>query len=373
MLDKSAVVIRRLTLSDEPYFAAGLELLNSTQGRDLCGPQFFHNHVSDPLSYVVGAFYNYKLIGVGTAKIIDNVDYYLPFDAHLPQELPHNKIGSFATLSVEPQFQGQGVGQMIGRERLRWLNEQKCDFILGVSWVSKLKHTSDRAFEKLGFRKVDIAFDFYRDFSLKNPFLCPQCGKPPCQCDAILYRLDLNPEAVVNKLIRSLQAAYSGELAAYHAYEGHWRSVRDKKEKEDIQRIQKEEWDHRVCIGDFLAKLNAKPNPQLEKKFSFIGKLISFLCYIGGWFIPMYGAGKLEASNIVEYEDAARLAFQNKLPEMAKVLLHMAEIEWEHELYFRLKAQSHWLWAFFPHWPVPSPRESIAQKFEVEKHAPPPL
>jgi hypothetical protein len=39
-----------------------------------------------------------------------------------------------------------------------------------------------------------------------------------------------------------------------------------------------------------------------------VGRTIAFICHVSGWFVPMWGAGRLEAQNIVEYEHAARLA-----------------------------------------------------------------
>ena len=40
------------------------------------------------------------------------------------------------------------------------------------------------------------------------------------------------------KLIALLQLAYSGELAAAHAYRGHWHSVRQSDERESIRKIE---------------------------------------------------------------------------------------------------------------------------------------
>lgn len=164
---------------------------------------------------------------------------------------------------------------------------------------------------------------------------------------------------MTDKLIRLLQNAYSGELAAYYAYEGHWRSLSDPTEIEAIKKIQREEWEHRECIGRFLKELGSAPNPRREFVFTCIGKTISLLCRIGGWFVPMYGAGKLERGNIVEYENAARIAAQTECHHMIDELLKMAEVEWDHELYFRQKVMTHWLRFIFPVWSAPPPRETI--------------
>jgi rubrerythrin len=161
------------------------------------------------------------------------------------------------------------------------------------------------------------------------------------------------------ELIRVLRSACSGELAAIHAYHGHAASVRSAEERERILVIKEEERHHRELVLGLLASLDAAPSRGREVVFWCIGKTISFLCRIGGWFIPMYGAGRLERSNIVEYEDAARHARAIGREDMIECLLTMAEVEWEHERYFRERIAGHWLLRVFPIWPAPPPKESI--------------
>src|SRR6185436_9654600 len=122
-------------------------------------------------------------------------------------------------------------------------------------------------------------------------------------------------------LIRQLRGAYSGELAAGYAYRGHWDSVRDAAERERIRVIEQEEWHHRELVGGLLRQLGAKPSRVREAIFFMIGKTIALICHIGGRFIPMYGAGKLERTNIVEYEDAALYATRCGHEEMVECLL----------------------------------------------------
>ena len=168
-------------------------------------------------------------------------------------------------------------------------------------------------------------------------------------------------------LVSLLQRAYSGELAAAYAYTGHGNSVRDAKEKVEIDRIRVEEVQHRKRVGEILAELGAGPSKAREIIFTIVGRTISALCRIGGWFIPMYGAGKLERGNIVEYEHAALLAQYAGFDHLIDDLLTMAEVEWDHELYFRTKASSSFLWKVCPNWSVPPPRESIRASFYQER------
>ena len=162
-----------------------------------------------------------------------------------------------------------------------------------------------------------------------------------------------------DSLIRVLRSAYSGELAAGFAYAGHWRSVSNPDERERIRTIEAEEWHHRELVGQMLQKLGAGPSRLREMIFRAIGRTLGPLCSLSGWLAPMYGAGFLESGNIVEYEVAARLAQESGHAEFVDCLLEMAEVEWEHERYFRERVQTHRLARFIPMWTLPSPKSEI--------------
>ncbi len=136
-------------------------------------------------------------------------------------------------------------------------------------------------------------------------------------------------------LIRILQNAYSGEVAAAYAYRGHWKSLRDSPERERIKEIEAEEWDHRRRVGKWLEKLGAKPRNVREKIFWMIGRTLGLTCHVSGWFMPMYFAGRLESQNSVEYEDAAVFAKELGMDDCVEDLLDMARVEVEHEIFFR--------------------------------------
>ena len=160
-----------------------------------------------------------------------------------------------------------------------------------------------------------------------------------------------------------LQLAYSGELAAIRAYLGHRHSLRDRTERADLTKIIREEIRHRHCLLDQLGELRSGPDPWRERKMDGVGRAIAAFCQVGGWFFPMYGAGRLEAQNVREYEVAARLAHSAEMRHLVPAFLEMAETEWDHELYFRAKASGHPLWPLMPKWPAPPQRERIRASF----------
>ncbi|MBK9155533.1 MAG: ferritin-like domain-containing protein [Chloracidobacterium sp.] len=142
-------------------------------------------------------------------------------------------------------------------------------------------------------------------------------------------------------LIKILQHAYSGEVAAAYAYRGHWKSLKDSPERERIQKIEEEEWDHRRRVGNWLEKLGSAPRPLREKVFWTIGRTLGVTCHVSGWFMPMYFAGRLESKNSVEYEEAAVFAKELEMDECVEDLLDMARVEVEHEVFFHTVVAGH--------------------------------
>ncbi len=144
-------------------------------------------------------------------------------------------------------------------------------------------------------------------------------------------------------LIRILQNAHAGELAAAYAYRGHWKSVRNAGVKTQIKEIEDEEWEHRKGVLAWLEKLEAKPRPLREAVFWTIGRTLGIGCYLSGWFFPMYFAGRLESQNVQEYVEAAHFAKELGMDDCVKELLEMSATEQRHEDFFKEIVQKHFL------------------------------
>ncbi|HWN09623.1 MAG TPA: ferritin-like domain-containing protein [Pyrinomonadaceae bacterium] len=177
----------------------------------------------------------------------------------------------------------------------------------------------------------------------------------------------MTPDESRHKLVKILQLAYSAELAAAYAYRGHWKSVRDKDERSQIEQIENEELHHRELVGEMLRELDAAPRRLGEMRARILGRTLGLLCHFTGWLAPMYGAGRLESGNIVEYEIAARYARDCGKENFVDCLLTMAEVEWEHERYFRSRVLLHPLSKRISLWPQPRPKELIRESFADER------
>lgn len=141
---------------------------------------------------------------------------------------------------------------------------------------------------------------------------------------------------MTNKLIRMLKQAHAIEIGAYHAYEGHWKSLNKSGfERLNVWWIQQEEEGHRECVSQMLEKLNAKSSPILDSVFWVIGKTISAGCSVFGYRMAMFGAKVMETLGAVCYKKLAEEARKCGFPAMTVELERMQKAEERHEEFFK--------------------------------------
>lgn len=135
-------------------------------------------------------------------------------------------------------------------------------------------------------------------------------------------------------LVDLLRKAYSAEKAAAFAYQGHAGSVKDKVEKAAIRQIEIDEWNHRKEVLEIMHQYNIPVSKFYEFRFYVIGKIISFSCYIIGWFMPYFFAGRLESGNVCEYFRMMQYFHELGIVTHNQTLYEMGMKEKEHEVYF---------------------------------------
>jgi len=148
-------------------------------------------------------------------------------------------------------------------------------------------------------------------------------------------------------LIDLLQQAYSAEKAAAFAYQGHAGSVKNIEEKRTIHQIEIDEWNHRSEVLEIMKKYDVPVSKYYEFRFHFIGKIISGSCYVIGWFMPFYFAGRLESGNVCEYFRMKQYFNALGIHEHDNILYEMGIKEKEHEIYFAEQIKTNRLLPFF--------------------------
>jgi hypothetical protein len=148
-------------------------------------------------------------------------------------------------------------------------------------------------------------------------------------------------------LVKSLRMAYSAERAASFAYQGHAGAVKDPQEKIAIRQIELDEWNHRKEVLAIMREYNIPVSKRYEIRFYVVGKVISASCYVIGWFMPFYFAGRLESGNVCEYFKMMQYFHELGITKHNEVLYEMGIREKEHEVYFLGKIKNKKLLPFF--------------------------
>ncbi len=149
------------------------------------------------------------------------------------------------------------------------------------------------------------------------------------------------------ELIKLLKQAYSAERAAAFAYVGHAGAVKNKEEKKAIRQIESDEWGHREEVLKIMQQYEIPVSRFYEIRFYVIGKMISSSCYVIGWFMPFYFAGKLESGNVCEYFRMKQFFNSLGIREHDQLLYNMGMKEKEHEIYFLEQIRNRKMLPFF--------------------------
>ncbi|MES2747542.1 MAG: hypothetical protein V4648_04140 [Bacteroidota bacterium] len=149
------------------------------------------------------------------------------------------------------------------------------------------------------------------------------------------------------ELVDLLQKAYSAEKAASFAYQGHAASLKDKTDKAAINQIEHDEWQHRKEVLHIMNDFNIPISKWYEFKFHVIGKIIAFSCFVIGWFMPFYFAGRLESGNVCEYFRMKHFFNALGITKYDQILYDMGIKEKEHEVYFLERIKDNKMLPFF--------------------------
>ncbi|MES2762344.1 MAG: hypothetical protein V4677_09055 [Bacteroidota bacterium] len=149
------------------------------------------------------------------------------------------------------------------------------------------------------------------------------------------------------KLVDLIQMAYSAEKAAAFAYQGHAASVKSVIEKVAIKQIEIDEWNHRAEVFSIMKQYDIPVSKWYEFRFHVIGKIISGSCFVIGWFMPFYFAGRLESGNVCEYFRMKQYFNSLGIKDHDVMLYEMGIKEKEHEVYFLEQIKGSKLLPFF--------------------------
>lgn len=139
-----------------------------------------------------------------------------------------------------------------------------------------------------------------------------------------------------SKLIKMMKRAHAIEVGAYHAYEGHFRSIKPltNPNRGEIKMIQVDEKIHKEELARMLSNLGSQQNYLLDATFYLIGRFISAACYVMPARWSNLGALMMEKLADPCYAGLAEEAKKQGRYDMQSKFLEMRKSEEEHHEFF---------------------------------------
>jgi ribosomal protein S18 acetylase RimI-like enzyme len=106
----------------------------------------------------------------------------------IPKALLHSpRIGMIETAAIRRIHQRRGVGHRLVTGAVEDLMREQVGVICAIGWRSKAGVNIGGILSNLRFQALRQYSRYWEEDSVKNNYHCPDCGKPPCTCSAVLF------------------------------------------------------------------------------------------------------------------------------------------------------------------------------------------
>lgn len=98
----------------------------------------------------------------------------------------YEKIGYIKTIVVDKKYEGFGIATKLVLKSLEKMEQDGCEACISTAWKHCGITNIANVLLKNGFiKKLELSNYWYED-SIKQGYLCPQCGNP-CHCSCVIY------------------------------------------------------------------------------------------------------------------------------------------------------------------------------------------
>lgn len=88
--------------------------------------------------------------------------------------------------ALHPDYSGKGIGlDFIGYTMNKYARQG--DVVMSLNWKRKELIPMEKISKKMGMTLYCELPDFWMKDSLVKQYDCPECGKPPCRCKAVIF------------------------------------------------------------------------------------------------------------------------------------------------------------------------------------------
>ncbi len=169
-----------------------LQLLDQELGEDWIYADDLKKAIANDMLYV--AEHNGNLAGFTLLRLLKKDEfikelkgqkYKLPRDIDMANE--NETIGFIEAIATDPAYQGKGVGTKLVDKSLTRLKKAGAEMVTAMGWKPEQVNIGP-TLTAAGFKDRAEFERFWYNESLEDDAAdCPGCGKPPCECGAVLF------------------------------------------------------------------------------------------------------------------------------------------------------------------------------------------
>lgn len=135
-----------------------------------------------------------KIIGFAKGEILEKAQFkksLLKTNATIEDKLDGlGSVGFAETICVKEEYRGKHIAHKLADELIHSFREiNNIDAICTTVWKTKEGANAKNLVERIGFKYVTEIEEYWYNDSLALNYKCPKCGKPPCKCSMVFYKL----------------------------------------------------------------------------------------------------------------------------------------------------------------------------------------
>ena len=186
---KSDITIR---LANEDDIQPVLSLLEQELGQNWIYAKHLKAAIADDLLYIAddqGEMAGYVLLRMfkkgGFVKELKGQPYDMPQDLRIADE--HETIGFIEAVTTSPAHRGKGAATKLISAAETALKQAGATVITALGWKPEKVNIGPILYAA-GFQdRAEFDNLWYKETSKEDAADCPGCGKPPCECGAVLF------------------------------------------------------------------------------------------------------------------------------------------------------------------------------------------
>lgn len=189
-LKNPPITISEIKRMNSEQFTEALALLENTFGTEYILEEDLKFFLRAP-GFNKIAIQDNKVIGIILYRIMqeENFEEIFTFNKILKKNgvedfnINEEDSACVDTFAVHADYRGNGIGKLLLKIAMQDLEQYNLDNIITIAWKHRGPITSDRLFNKAGFKSLAEIKGFWTVESIEKNYECPVCGTP-CVCTA---------------------------------------------------------------------------------------------------------------------------------------------------------------------------------------------